>query len=160
MGAIMNALVNLNLSNGYAPHKRLPLTRELAPQATEGEKMKEYNKENIPLAKMLRKNMTPRERKLWYDYLRNYPIRFQRQKAIGNYIVDFYCAKIGLVIELDGGGHYTKEQSEKDTIRTKELESMKLTVIRICNLDIDRNFRGVCEYIDLTVRNLSLSHLR
>lgn len=109
---------------------------------------------------MLRKNMTPWERKLWYDYLRNYPIRFQRQKAIGNYIVDFYCAKIGLVIELDGGGHYTKEQSEKDTIRTKELESMKLTVIRICNLDIDRNFRGVCEYIDLTVRNLSLSHLR
>ena len=122
--------------------------------------MKEYNKENIPLAKALRKNMTPRERKLWYEFLRNYPIRFQRQKAIGNYIVDFYCARIGLVIELDGGGHYTVEQAEKDDLRTKDLESMKLTVIRICNLDIDCNFCGVCEYIDLTVKNLSLSQLR
>ena len=122
--------------------------------------MKEYNKENIPLAKALRKNMTPWERKLWYEFLRNYPIRFQRQKAIGNYIVDFYCAKAGLVIELDGGGHYTEEQTEKDNIRSKDLENMKLTVIRICNLDIDRNFRGVCEHIDLTVKNLSLSQLR
>ena len=122
--------------------------------------MKEYNKENIPLAKSLRKNMTPWERKLWYEFLRDYPIRFQRQKAIGNYIVDFYCAKTGLVIELDGGGHYTEEQFEKDNLRTKDLESMKLTVIRICNLDIDCNFRGVCEHIDLTVKSLSLSQLR
>ena len=122
--------------------------------------MKEYNKANIPLAKTLRKNMTPWERKLWYAFLRNYPIRFQRQKAIGNYIVDFYCAKAGLVIELDGSGHYTAEQAEKDVLRTKDLERMELTVIRICNLDIDRNFPGVCEYIDLTVKNLSLSQLR
>ena len=97
--------------------------------------------------------MTPWERKLWYNFLRNYPIRFQRQKSIGNYIVDFYCAKAGLVIELDGGGHYTIEQTEKDNLRTKELENMKLTVLRFCNLDIDRNFSGVCEYIDLTVKN-------
>ena len=119
--------------------------------------MKEYNKGNIPLAKALRKNMTPWERKLWYDFLRNYPVRFQRQKTIGNYIVDFYCAKARLVVELDGGGHYTEEQATKDTSRTKELEGMNLTVLRICNLDIDRNFRGVCEYIDLAVKNLSLS---
>ena len=122
--------------------------------------MKDYNKANIPLAKALRKNMTPWERKLWYDFLRNYPVRFQRQKAIGNYIADFYCAKAGLVIELDGGGHYTPEQETQDAIRTKALETMKLTVLRICNLDIDRNFRGVCEQIDLTVKNLSLSQLR
>ena len=119
--------------------------------------MKEYNKSNIPLAKALRKNMPPWERKLWYDFLRNYPVRFQRQKAIGNYIADFYCARARLIVELDGGGHYTEEQAEKDADRTKELESMNLTVLRICNLDIDRNFRGVCEHIDLTVRNLSLS---
>ncbi len=122
--------------------------------------MKEYNKENIPLAKALRKNMTPWERKLWYDFLKGYPVRFQRQKAIGNYIVDFYCAKARLVVELDGGGHYTAEQAEKDEARTKGLESMNLKVVRICNLDIDRNFRGVCEYIDLAVKNLSLSQLR
>ena len=122
--------------------------------------MKDYNKENIPLAKTLRKNMTSWERKLWYDFLRYYPVRFQRQKAIGNYIADFYCAKARLVIELDGGGHYTAELARKDEMRTKDLESMNLTVVRICNLDIDRNFRGVCEYIDLTVRRLSLSQLR
>ena len=122
--------------------------------------MKDYNKENIPLAKALRKNMTPWERKLWYDFLRTYPVRFQRQKAIGNYIADFYCARARLVIELDGGGHYTAEQAEKDAQRTKDLESMNLTVVRICNLDIDRNFRGVCEYIDLTVKRVSLSQLR
>ena len=114
--------------------------------------MKEYNKANIPLAKALRKNMTPWETKLWYGFLRGYPIRFQRQKAIGNYITDFYCAKARLVVELDGGGHYTKEQSEKDKVRTKELESMDLKVLRICNLDIDRNFRGVCECIDSVVK--------
>ncbi len=122
--------------------------------------MKEYNRANIPLAKTLRKNMTPWERKLWYDFLRYYPLRFQRQKAIGDYIVDFYCARARLVIELDGGGHYTTEQAEKDAIRTSALQSMNLTVLRICNLDIDRNFSGVCEHIDLTVKNLSLSQLR
>ena len=122
--------------------------------------MKEYNKANIPLAKTLRKNMTPWERKLWYDFLRYYPLRFQRQKAIGDYIADFYCAKARLVVELDGGGHYTAEQAEKDAIRTSALQSMNLTVLRICNLDVDRNFSGVCEHIDLTVKNLSLSQLR
>ena len=118
--------------------------------------MKAYNKSNIPLAKELRKNMTPWERKLWYDYLRYYPVRFQHQKAIGDYIADFYCAKAKLVIELDGGGHYTDDQAEKDAVRTNALESMNLTVLRICNLDIDRNFSSVCEYIDLTVKNLSI----
>ena len=86
------------------------------------------------------------------DKNRYYPIRFQRQKAIGNYIVDFYCAKARLVVELDGGGHYTPEQIEKDKVRTKELEGMNLIILRICNLDIDRNFSGVCEYIDLNVK--------
>ena len=115
--------------------------------------MKAYNNANIPLAKELRKNMTPWERKLWYEFLRNYPVRFQRQKTIGNYIADFYCAKARLIIELDGGGHYTFEQSEKDSQRSKELEAMNLTVVRICNLDVDCNFSGVCEHIDWTVKN-------
>ena len=115
--------------------------------------MKTYNKMNIPLAKALRKNMTPWERKLWYDFLRNYSVRFQRQKAIGNYIADFYCAKARLIIELDGGWHYTTEQRIKDEQRTRDLNAMNLTVVRIWNLDIDRNFRGVCAYIDRLVQN-------
>ena len=114
--------------------------------------MKAYNKENIPLARNLRKNMTPWERKLWYEYLRYYPVRFQRQKAIGSYIADFYCAKARIVIELDGGGHYEPKQMQADQIRTQELEAMNLKVIRICNLDIDKNFRGVCEFLDMEVQ--------
>lgn len=114
--------------------------------------MKKYNKNNIPLAKALRKNMTPWERKLWYEFLRNYPVRFQRQKAIGEYIVDSYCAKAKLVIELDGGGHYTQAQVEKDNLRSQELEQMDLKILRVCNLDIDQNFYGVCQFIDTQVK--------
>ena len=114
--------------------------------------MKEYNKENIPLAKALRKNMTPWERKLWYEFLRHYPVRFQRQKAIGNYIADFYCARARLVIELDGGGHYNPESAMNDAQRTKILESYGLKVIRFCNTDIDRNFYSVCTVIDTEVK--------
>ena len=116
--------------------------------------MKEYNRANIQIAKVLRKSMTKWERKLWYEFLREYPVRFQSQKAIGEYIVDFYCAKARLIIEADGGGHYTEEQIIKDNLRTKELENMNLSVLRICNLDIDRNFECVCEKIDLAVKNL------
>ena len=111
-----------------------------------------YNKQLVSNAQNLRKNMTPEEKHLWYDFLRKFPVRFQRQKAIGNYIVDFYCAKAKIVIELDGGGHYTTEQIKNDKLRTKELENMNLRVLRICNLDIDQNFYGVCEYIDLNVK--------
>ena len=114
--------------------------------------MKEYNKDNIPLARQLRKNMTPWERKLWYEYLRYYPIRFQRQKAIGTYIADFYCAKAQLVIELDGGGHYCPEEQQKDALRTAAFNEIRIRVLRYCNLDIDRNFRGVCEHIDSVVQ--------
>ena len=110
--------------------------------------MKQYNKDNIPLARKLRKNMTPWERKLWYEFLRNYPVRFQRQKVLGPYIADFYCAKARMVIELDGGGHYEPEQEQMDALRTGELERMGIRVVRICNADVDKNFRGVCDYLD------------
>ena len=99
-----------------------------------------YNKELIKYAKELRQNMTPWEIKLWTQFLREYPIRFQRQKVIDNYIVDFYCAKARIVIELDGGGHYTEEQQRYDDKRTEILKKYNLQVIRICNLEIDKNF--------------------
>ena len=114
--------------------------------------MLKYNKDLIVYAKELRKNMTPWEMKLWNCFLREYPIRFQRQKVIDNYIVDFYCAKARLVIELDGGGHYTDEQMQYDATRTKILEKYGLKVLRICNLEIDNNFYHVCEYIDREVK--------
>ena len=110
--------------------------------------MKEYEKSNISLARALRKQMTPAERKLWYEYLRDYPIRFQRQKPILNFIVDFYCAKAGLAIELDGGGHYTDEQKAKDLERTEMLKNVSIRIIRICNTEVMKNFKGTCDYID------------
>lgn len=119
--------------------------------------MKEYNKSNVNLSRILRKNMTRHEKKLWYMFLNKYPIRFQRQKPIGNYIADFYCAKSKLVIELDGSGHFLPNQVLKDRIRTERLEEMDLTVIRIDNQDIDKNFYNVCEYIDSFVKK-SLPH--
>ena len=92
-------------------------------------------------------------KKLWYLFLREYPIRFQRQKAIDNYIADFYCAKAKLIIELDGSGHYEPHKILKDRIRTERLEELDLTVVRFLNSDIDNNFRNVCEYIDTFVKN-------
>ena len=113
--------------------------------------MRPYNKANILLAKNLRRNMTKHERKLWYDFLSNYPVRFQRQKTIGNYIVDFYCAKAALIIEVDGSGHYTDEGIARDDDRTKSLESMGLNIIRITNLEISSNFSKVCQMIEYEV---------
>ncbi|MGE5495865.1 MAG: endonuclease domain-containing protein [Burkholderiales bacterium] len=111
----------------------------------------DYNKNLIQIAKVLRKNQTPQERKLWYEFLSGYPVRFQRQKTIGDYIVDFYCAKARLVVELDGCGHYEEKQMNYDKIRTIALEQRGLQVLRFINLDITDNFEGVCTIIDRTV---------
>ncbi|MBQ2927506.1 MAG: endonuclease domain-containing protein [Oscillospiraceae bacterium] len=118
-----------------------------------------HNKQLVPLAKQLRKEMTKEERHLWYDYLRSYPVRFSRQKVLGKYIADFYSAEAKLVIELDGSQHYETEKMEADAERTAFLERYGLTVIRIPNNEVCKNFRGVCEYIDTAVRQ-SLSQLR
>ena len=115
--------------------------------------MKPYNKNNVHLAKELRKNMTPSEKKLWYQFLKNYDIRFQRQKPLGNYIADFYCAKARIVIELDGGGHYEENQIQKDIIRTNDLVNMNLSVLRFTNTDIQNNFNDVCALINKTVKS-------
>ena len=97
--------------------------------------------------------MTKEERHLWYDYLKDYPIRFLRQKVIDNYIVDFYCHDARLIIELDGSQHFAEDGKVKDTIRTQEIEKRNLSVIRIPNSEVIKNFRGICEYIDLCVRS-------
>ncbi len=91
--------------------------------------------------------MTKEERKLWHDFLKNYPIRFLRQKVIDDYIVDFYCHSARLIIELDGSQHYEEEGLKKDAIRTERIAERNLTVIRIPNNEVNRNFEGVCQYI-------------
>lgn len=119
---------------------------------------RKHNQDIVPLARKLRKNMTKEERRLWYDFLRSYPTRFMRQKILGHYICDFYCAQAKLVIELDGSQHYEEEGMGKDGERTAFLQEYGLQVLSIPNIEINRNFKEVCGYIDLLVRQ-SLSQL-
>ena len=91
---------------------------------------------------------------MWYDFLRTYPLLFLRQKIIGGYIADFYCAKAGLIVEIDGSQHYQDGAAEYDAARTEYLESLGLKVVRISNIEVNKNFRGVCEYIDKIVNEL------
>ena len=96
--------------------------------------------------------MTREEKRLWYDFLRVYPVRFLRQKIFGKYIVDFYCASAKLVIELDGSQHFKDKGIDYDKERTKYLEEYGLKVLRIPNNMINENFEGVCLYIDDEVK--------
>ena len=114
---------------------------------------KKHKKENVSIAQALRKNMTPEERRLWYEYLRTYPIRFKRQTAIGKYIVDFYCPVAKVAVELDGRQHYTEVGRSKDAERAAYLkEECGIRVIRFKNYQIRENFSGVCEQIDFIVK--------
>ena len=104
-----------------------------------------------PLAQALRRNQTAEEGLLWYQFLSKYPLRFRRQYTIGNYIVDFYCHKAKLVIELDGSQHYEPKAQKADADRTAYLESLGLCVLRYSNLDIRKRLRPVCEDIHRVV---------
>ena len=110
--------------------------------------MNHYDGKNIGNAKRLRREMTPWERKLWYCFLKAYPARFQRQKCIDSYILDFYCAKAKLAVELDGGGHYNPESQQKDKERTYQINKYGIHVLRFSNKDVDDHFYEVCSVID------------
>ena len=111
-----------------------------------------HNSKLTPLAQNLRNNMTKEERRLWYDYLRTYPVQFRRQVAFGNFIMDFYCAAAKLAIELDGSQHFDEAGLARDAERTAFLEANGIMVLRFSNADVQRNLRGVCERIDQTVQ--------
>ena len=105
------------------------------------------NPKLTPLAKELRRNMTEAERKLWYQFLKQLPVTVNRQKVMGNYIVDFYCHSAKLVVELDGSQHYDEEAERYDERRTDYLNDLGLKVLRFTNMDIDRHFESVCMVI-------------
>ena len=109
------------------------------------------NRKNIPVARMLRKNLTSEEKHLWFDFLHDFPIRFRRQERIGNYIVDFYCSKAGLAIELDGKWHNEESAQEYDFEREEYLKSLGLIVLRFENVDVHMDFNNVCNLISDTV---------
>ena len=109
------------------------------------------NKGILPLARDLRNNATRHENHLWYDFLKNYPVQFYRQKVILNYIVDFYCPKGKIVVELDGSQHRMAERIAADEVRTGDLEELGLIVIRFANTAIENRFLEVCREIHESV---------
>ena len=107
----------------------------------------------VEAARILRKGMTPQEKHLWFGFLHNYPIRIYKQKIINDFIADFYCAKAKLVIELDGGQHYTEDGLAHDAERTNILNALGLLVIRFPNSEVDTNFKSVCNQIHSIIQS-------
>ena len=103
-------------------------------------------------ARRLRREMTPHERKLWYLFLRKYPVKIYKQRIIGGFIVDFYCASAKLVIELDGSQHYEAQGLAYDSERSAFLAGLGLGVLRFSNREIDREFDSVCAQIDRVIQ--------
>ena len=125
------------------------------------------NKNNNPYlteySQKLRTNMTKEEKHLWYDFLKKLPYTVNRQKVVGSYILDFYCAEFKIAIELDGSQHYEQEAKKKDALRDEFLNQQGITVLRYTNVELNSNFDGVCfdilKHIDET-RRISTSSVR
>lgn len=113
-----------------------------------------YKGELLPFARRLRQRMTPAERKLWYEFLAKYPIKFYKQRIIGSFIADFYCAKAKLVLELDGNEHHMFDAQEYDEARTKALEKRGMIVLRFDNIEVTNEFKMVCTVINKQVMAL------
>ncbi len=112
----------------------------------------DYNRNLIEHARENRKNMTPAEQKMWFDIIPNLPMKFLRQRVIGNYIADFYCASKKLVIEIDGDSHFSNEAEKSDEARTAYLESLGIRVVRYKNDDVLTNpnevFKDLCGHLE------------
>ena len=110
------------------------------------------NYQMLECARELRRDMTPQERKLWYRFLRRYPVKIYKQRIIESFVVDFYCAAAKLVIEIDGAQHYTEQGKQYDEERSKILEKYDLLVLRFSNAEVNKSFDSVCERIDHTIQ--------
>ena len=111
------------------------------------------NGEMLPRARELRRSMTLQEQKLWYRFLRKYPVKIYKQRIVESFIVDFYCSKALLVIEVDGSQHYTEQGEAYDLERSAVLERYGLLVLRFSNLEVEQEFDGVCTLIDKTIQS-------
>ena len=112
-----------------------------------------HNKKLTTNAQLLRKNMTPEEKHLWYDFLKKLPITVKRQHVIDNYILDFFIPSKKIAIELDGAQHFEPEAKEADILRDENLLKYGIKVLRYTNMDINRRFDGVATDI---LRNIGL----
>ena len=114
------------------------------------------NSKLTKISKILRHNMTKEEKHLWYDFLKQLPVTFNRQKVIGDYVVDFYCASQNVVIELDGFQHGTEKGLKADAERDAYLKSVGIRVLRYTNVEIHERFNDVCCDI---LKNINLENL-
>ena len=105
------------------------------------------NHKPLPRAKELRREMTPQERHLWYDFLRDYPVKVYKQRIIDSFIADFYCSSAKLVIEIDGAQHFSEEGLHRDRVRTEIIERYGVQVLRFTNREVDLQFEAVCNLI-------------
>lgn len=110
------------------------------------------NNKMLPVARRLRREMTPQEKTLWYQFLRSYPVKIYKQRIIESFVVDFYCAEARLVIELDGSQHYTEQGKAYDEERSSIMEGYGVEILRFTNLEVDREFDAVCERIDARIK--------
>jgi very-short-patch-repair endonuclease len=111
-----------------------------------------YKKSTKRIAKVLRKNLTPWEKRFWFEFARNYQYNIYRQRPVGRYVLDFYCARAKIAIELDGSGHSYPFQIKKDQERTSYLENLGVKVLRFSNERIALDFDEVCKEIDAEIQ--------
>ena len=109
------------------------------------------NHKLLPRVKELRREMTPQERHLWYDFLRDYPVKVYKQRIIDSFIADFYCSSAKLVIEIDGAQHFSEEGLLRDRVRTEIIERYGVQVLRFTNHEVDSQFEAVCNLIMHTI---------
>ena len=107
----------------------------------------------LPRARELRHNMTPQEKKLWFQFLRQYPIKIYKQRIIESFVADFYCSRAQLVIELDGMQHYTEQGMPYDKERSAIFAQYGLKVLRFSNYEVDHQFDAVCQCIDSVIQS-------
>ena len=112
-----------------------------------------YRRSLTSRARALRREGTPAERKLWYEFLSNQPKKFTRQKPLGNYVADFYCSRHRLVIEVDGDSHFIEAAQRHDQERTRALASLGVRVLRFTNSEVMEAFEGGCMEIRRALEN-------
>jgi very-short-patch-repair endonuclease len=116
-----------------------------------------YNKNLKEISKNLRGNLTEAERCLWTRLrLKHLGHVFYRQKPIGEYIVDFYCPKARLVVEVDGGQHFTAETAGNDRVRDEYMRSLGLTILRFSNSEVLKNTDSVAGIIHERLEKIPL----
>ena len=141
------ACTRLSLRESWHSAPQGPVTERGAHTTGDFYMADEWHDPLLSRARELRRSMTPQERKLWYCFLKNYPVKIYKQKIIGPFIVDFYCHAAKLVIELDGPVHHNGAASARDDERTALLTSWGLKILHIENVEIDFRFQAACKMI-------------